>query len=198
MKYLLLCLTLSACPAVYGLSCGDAVSGNVTLTADLVCFNQNGLTVSAANTIIQLNGHSIVCMGVGFAGSCQNPVGGPTGPAPTGIWSTNFDNVTIQGPGKITGFWYGILLDGGVGLVVQQVIIDGPSVPLAQNLRGNAYGINLRNINCPNSNPLVPEHGTAANIAFNDIQNQVADAGGDVDGLRVAQITCIPRVPGTP
>jgi hypothetical protein len=184
MKHLIFCLALSACPAAYGLSCGDAVSGTVTLTNDLVCINQSGLTVSAANTTINLNGHFIVCTGAGFAGSCQNPVGGPLGALPVGIGSTNFDNVTIQGPGIIAGFWSGILLNGGTGLVVQQVHITGPLVPLAQNFRGNAFGIHLQNINCPISDPFAPEHGTAANIFGNTVQNQVS-------GILLADSNCV-------
>jgi len=156
------------------LSCGDAVSGNVTLTADLVCINQSGLTVATANTTINLNGHSIVCTGAGFAGSCQDPVGGSGGGFPAGIDSTNYDNVTIQGPGTIAGFWSGILLNGGTGLVVHQVSVTGPLVPLAQNFRGRAIGIFLRNISCPNSDPFAPEKGTAANIFANDVRNQIS------------------------
>ena len=71
-----------------------------------------------------------------------------------------------------------------MGLAVQQVRITGPQVPLAQNFRGNAFGIQLQNINCPISDPFAPEHGTAANIFGNTVQNQVS-------GILLADSNCV-------
>ena len=146
MKLLSICLALSATGPLLALQCGDSVSGNVTLMADLVCVNQSGLKVSADNTTINLNGHSISCTGPGFAGSCQGPVGAPVSGLPVGIFSLNHDHVTVIGPGTVSGFAFGVELDGGKGLDVQQVTVDGPAVPLTLNQRGTAVGIYMRNI----------------------------------------------------
>src|SRR5690242_17304345 len=157
LKLLSIVLALATSGTAFALQCGDTVSGNVTLMSDLVCVNQSGLKVSADNTFIHLNGHSIVCTGAGFAGSCQDPVGGPISGLPVGIFSLNHDHVVVEGPGKIEGFAYGVELDGGKGLSVHQVSITGPAVPLSQNQRGLAIGIFMRNIGCRDNSPFTPE-----------------------------------------
>src|SRR5262249_13336173 len=102
------------------LNCMSLVSGNVTLTADLTCNNVTGLQVAADNTTINLNGHTITCMGAGFAGSCQMPAGA------SGILSINHNTVAILGPGTISGFENGIAMFGGKGLLIRDVTVTGP------------------------------------------------------------------------
>ena len=172
MKALFVCLVLSVSSA-FALNCGDAVSGNVILTGDLNCVAQSGLFVTASNTIIHLNGHSINCTGTGFAGSCQQPASAPFPPLSVGIFSKNHDHVMIQGPGTINGFGFGIELDGGAGHLVTQVTVTGPSVPLAQNQRGQNAGIWLRNIDCRFS-PLAPSRAVSATVSFNQVSNQLS------------------------
>jgi hypothetical protein len=163
-------LMLCTCGIAAALQCGDSVSGNVILTADLNCVNQSGLTISAANTTINLNGHSILCGGAGFAGSCQGTAGAPPAGLPVGIFSNNHNNVAIQGPGTIGGFGFGVDLQGGTGLLVHHVNITGPAVPLAQNQRGTAIGIFIRSVACPDS-PFAPFITGA--IYSNQVANQV-------------------------
>ena len=184
MKLLSIILILASSGTAFALQCGDSVSGNVTLNADLVCVNQSGLTVSADNTFIHLNGHSIVCTGAGFAGSCQDPVGGPILGLPVGIFSNNHDHVVVEGPGIIGGFGFGVELEGGKGLSVHQVSISGPAVPLIQNQRGTAVGIFMRNIACRDNSPFAPEHGTSATVYANTVQNQVT-------GILLAFANCV-------
>jgi parallel beta-helix repeat protein len=101
-------------------NCGDFVSGNVTLTADLNC-STTGLTVAASFTHINLNGHTISCStGSGYGGSCQVNGG------PVGIGSYHHDFVEITGPGVIKGFTVGIAMQSGLGFLVNNVTVTGP------------------------------------------------------------------------
>src|SRR5579883_1710570 len=57
----------------YALSCGDTVTANTTLTADLNCVASSGLIIGANNVTIDLNGHTISCNDIhGYMGSYQN------------------------------------------------------------------------------------------------------------------------------
>jgi nitrous oxidase accessory protein NosD len=94
------CLLVSQ-PA-YPLSCGDIVTADVKLTANLSPCPGNGLVVQGHNLTIDLNGHSIV--------------GGPTA---TGILlSPVASHVTIKGPGEIATFGTGILLSQGTTYIL--------------------------------------------------------------------------------
>jgi nitrous oxidase accessory protein NosD len=148
------------------------------LTADLHCTAQSGLRVTADNTTINLNGHTLSCTGAGFGGSCQKA----DGQVPTntrGIESQHFNNVKIAGPGTITGFETGILVTYGAGHTISGVTIDGPSVPLAQNHRDMAAGIYLAAVNCSTSGT-----GKTAVISSNDVSNQAA-------GIHVESSSCV-------
>ncbi|MDQ4049817.1 MAG: hypothetical protein M3131_10635 [Actinomycetota bacterium] len=52
-------------------ACEQVVSGTVKLANDLVCPDTDALIVGSDNTVIDLNGHRIACVGGGFEGSCQ-------------------------------------------------------------------------------------------------------------------------------
>ena len=59
MRNLLLIASLALISqCAFAISCGDTVSGVVTLNADLVCNNINGLNIGADNTTINLNTRS--------------------------------------------------------------------------------------------------------------------------------------------
>jgi len=60
--------TLAARP-VLSPSCPQVVAGSVRLEADLTCSDTDGLIVGSDNTVIDLNGHTIRCIGAGFMGS---------------------------------------------------------------------------------------------------------------------------------
>src|SRR5262249_237557 len=136
--FLALTMVLGAFQAQAALSCGDPVSGHVTLTNDIACVDNGtqssivGLAVKADNTQIDLNGHTISGSGPGFVGSCQSTptynfqTGAPTS---VGIVSFGHQNVQIKGPGTVTGFGTGIRLFTGPGLEVKDVTVTGPATP---------------------------------------------------------------------
>lgn len=163
---LLLPMTMSA-----NVQCGDAVSGVVNLTADLVCKNKTALIVAADNTTINLNGFTISCEGPGVAGTCQRMLdaNGVTQPPfdAMGVAANGKSRVTIQGPGTISGFSIGIRMQGGEALKVDQVLVDGPSqTDIYVNRRTLTPGILLVGQTCPASTR------TSAVITNNTIQNQ--------------------------
>jgi hypothetical protein len=55
------------------LACGDTITADVTLTADLTGCQDNGLVIGADNVTLDLNGHTIGGDGAPFA-SCQDGV----------------------------------------------------------------------------------------------------------------------------
>lgn len=171
MKHLLLLpafAILGALPSFATPQCGDPVSGAVTLTADLACNNQSGLVVSASNTTINLNGHTLSCTGGGVGGTCQ-PVAGSSNIA--GIRSANFSNVKILGPGVITGFGTGVYLEKGTAFTVSNVEITGPATTMANNNRYMSYGIFIDDAACPIS-IFGSDTTPAALVTFNQISNQ--------------------------
>jgi uncharacterized protein (TIGR03790 family) len=73
--------------------CGDVVTSNITLTADLNCTGLTGLIAGAANITIDGNGHSIT---------------GDDTASTNGIDITGFDNITVKNFGDVSGFANGI------------------------------------------------------------------------------------------
>lgn len=164
MKHLLVFAALCAHP-MFALTCGQAVSGVVTLTEDLHCNSQTALRVGADNTTINLNGFTIDCTGAGYLGSCQDVAG------TRGIEAVSKKGVSILGPGVIHGFSTGILLLNANLAVVKSVTISGPSNPLTIDSRSAAVGLYVAGVPCPivlpgQTGPLT------ADIRLNDISNQ--------------------------
>lgn len=160
--------------SAHALTCGQAVTGHVTLTADLSCQNQDGLLIQTNDVTIDLNGHTISCTSPsGFMGSCQ-PVGSTGLLCCLGISIPGAVSGTIiRGPGVISGFSVGIWggeIQGVVGLLIQGVTITGPAIPPSSdfdNHRGGASGIQVSHAAC---SPLAP--GYTVTIEYNDISNQ--------------------------
>jgi len=150
--------------------CGSAISGNFILDGDMVCTENNGLIVGGDNTKIDLNGHTITCVGPGLDGSCQKIVGGPMGTPPvsySGILSNGKSNVKISGPGTIDGFGIGVHFIGGDSLKVNDVTVTGPAQPTAaSNQRLIANGIQVVNTVCP------PSMDNIAIVDGNEVMNQ--------------------------
>jgi hypothetical protein len=123
--------TLAATPIVSP-HCPQLVSGSVRLETDLFCTDTDGLVVVGDNTVIDLNGHRIVCTGAGYFGSCQGP-----GPFidDFGIDTRGRDNVHIFSHvpgGTIDGFDVGVFvraigIDVSANVKVKQVIVTGPA-----------------------------------------------------------------------
>jgi parallel beta-helix repeat protein len=151
----------AALPAVSvaGPSCGSTVSGAIVLDADLNCTNSDGLIVGADDTTIDLNGHNISCSGAGYLGSCQ-------GLNRWGVMVWEKKNVTIKGPGKISGFTVGVWLQKTVGANARDLEVTGPASPgYGNNPRVDSAGILLQGAACPVDN------ATTANIQGNKVSN---------------------------
>ena len=118
-------------------ACGQVVSGQVDLSANLNC-SGDGIIVGGPNTVINMNGFSI------------------TGPgqdtSKVGIMVSNVDNVKVNGPGSISNFQAGVLLTGSNGFTVDSVIFSGNQIgtfmtgaenaQVQQNIiEGNSIGV---------------------------------------------------------
>jgi hypothetical protein len=180
-----------ATPA-HALTCGQVVTGVVTLTADLVCQNTTGLIVQTNRTTIKLNGHSIRCLSaLGYEGSCQAPnVGQAIGNsgiqvAPNGwmLGGPVIDNVEIIGPGEISGFEYGISVTGGFDVTIDHVTITGPVDDHPPSLvnpgRSFAAGIDVTAGQCNVDQPTLH----SITIESSDISNQTI-------GIWMSAVSC--------
>src|ERR671918_2214194 len=85
-------------------ACGQVVSGVVNLTANLNCSSGDGIIVGGPNTVINMNGFSII-------GPGQDS-------SKVGIMVPNVDNVVVNGPGSISNFQAGVLLTGANGFKI--------------------------------------------------------------------------------
>ena len=152
-------LLLAASPAQAApetpVECNQVVTGTVKLANDLVCLETDGLIIGSDNTVIDLNGKRIVCIGAGYEGSCQGIV------PPGGVSDPEFENgVDIDGkrnvhvftsvPGAtITGFDNGVNINRSSNVKVEHLVITGPpqsSDPA--NPRPASHGVLIRGANC--------------------------------------------------
>ena len=179
--FVLVAALLFAMPA-HALTCGQVVTGVVTLTADLTCQNSTALLVQSSSTTINLNGHSLRCISAtGYLGSCQAPnVGQAIGNAgilvaPNG-WTLGdpvIENIKIIGPGVISGFEYGVDIAGAFAVTINHVTITGPvddNPPSDVNPgRSFAAGINATADQCSRD---TSSELRSLTITSNDISNQ--------------------------
>jgi Right handed beta helix region len=121
LSVITLCLFLGATGhRAFALSCGDNVTTDTTLTADLGPCPGNGLGVDGitAHVTIKLNGHRIIGSGTG-----DGVVLGTTSPG-----------VTIKGPGQILNFQTGIAMGGAAAnVLVDQLSISGSQTGIGIN-----------------------------------------------------------------
>jgi parallel beta-helix repeat protein len=130
-----LMIAMSVCAMValpaHALNCGDAITADVTLTADLGPCTGNGISVDGipAHVTVNLNGHTLRGTGNG---------GGIT-------LGAAFPGVTIKGPGKIANFATGVSAGGAAtDLMIYDVTFIGN--PQAISLNG-ASSANIRILN---------------------------------------------------
>jgi len=98
---------LAACGLAHAQSCGDTITGNVTLTGDLHCTTGwLALDVPTSGITIDLNGYTI---------SGTHDLAGIR---------VDGDSVTIKN-GRIEGFWGGVVGGNAHGLVVQDLVFAG-------------------------------------------------------------------------
>jgi parallel beta-helix repeat protein len=116
------------------LSCGDTITTDTTLTADVTCTSYSGVYFGARGITLDLNGYSITS----------------TSHTGAGVYNDGFDGVTIQN-GTISGFFDGVdvvvanrntvqdltLLDlGGTGIYV----IEGNGNKILGNTYSDPFG----------------------------------------------------------
>lgn len=139
-------------------ACNQVVSGTVKLANDLVCPDTDGLIVGSDNTVIDLNGHRISCVGSGFEGSCQGvaPTGGvseinQTLSEDNGVEINRRRNVhvftSIPG-GTIDGFDNGLRIDRSKNVKVEFLTITGPPGTIVANPRPASHGVLINGSSC--------------------------------------------------
>ena len=98
---LVLCMLVVLPGTAYALACGDTITADTTLQTNLGPCSGTALTIGASNITLDLNGFSIIGASDGVFG----------------VGLTTVSNVTITGPGTITGFNLGVAPLGGVETV---------------------------------------------------------------------------------
>jgi parallel beta-helix repeat protein len=106
------------------LSCGDAITSDITLTENLHCTSgYRALEVFANNVTIDLNGYTI---------SGSSSLGG--------IYIVGYKNVTVKN-GSIKDFWVGVNTTNTIGLTVNNMTFYevGAGVIISQGNNANIY-----------------------------------------------------------
>ena len=121
---------LAAAPAA-ALSCGDFVVGVQSLTGDLHCTSGRYALTLAAGATLDLAGYTL------------------SGPSSLGGVRVIGDNATIEGPGKVEGFWVGVNTSPPiVGLLVEQVtfVQTGAGIYLSHTSSSEVTGNQFLNL----------------------------------------------------
>ncbi len=103
-------------------TCGQTVSGNVMLAADLNCSAGDGLVVGAKGTTINLNGHTI----------SGTPTGSSVGVLNGGGLNAGFTAVVVRN-GTILGFHRGVDLGASGGTVQVVKLVDNEQYGIVTN-----------------------------------------------------------------
>ena len=93
-------------------SCGQVVTTNVVLTANLICSETDGIIVGADSIKIDLNGHTISGPDVDSQEKTSSKVG---------VMIPNMNNVVVQ-DGTIQGFQAGILMTGSQNVEIKGIV----------------------------------------------------------------------------
>ncbi|HEY2387296.1 MAG TPA: hypothetical protein VGK30_10065 [Candidatus Binatia bacterium] len=159
------------------LTCGQSLTANTRLTADLVCSDSEGPVLAAPGITLDLAGYEIRCTkGSPCSAGGSGALAGVVLAAP---------DTTVRGPGRITGFLVGVWDVGEQvpGTTVERLIIDGTGPVYAHGI----YGIeNIR------SN-VVFGCGTALRLLDNALSVQdnliaESDLGVDIAGHTAASV----------
>ncbi len=139
-------------------SCEMPVSGTIKVANDLVCPDTDGLRVVADNTVIDLNGHTISCVGSGFEGSCQGvaPTGGvsevnATFSEDNGVEIDRLRNVHVfssKPGGTLEGFDNGVRIRDSLNVKVEFLTITGPAGTVLANSRPASHGVLITGASC--------------------------------------------------
>ena len=166
------------------IACGQVVSGAIKVANDLVCPESDGLRVGSDDTVIDLNGHRIACVGGGYLGSCQGTVHGASIPdqePEDGVAIEGHNNVhvfTSVPGGTITGFDNGVHMDRVTNVKIEHLTITGPPSPVAVNLRPFSHGILIQRSSCPDQDGNI--HLGTGQSSGNDLSN--ANQGIAING----------------
>jgi parallel beta-helix repeat protein len=150
--------------------------GAYALAADIAVVETTCIEITASNVTFDLAGHTLSCTGSGFAGSCQAPEfasrGVSVAPELTGI--------AVKGPGTITGFDNGVVVEGSNAHVKGLTIAGPPCDPIdcprptsngilvlgesganlsANSVRGYLYGLRLLDVQCRGVDPICVVNG---------------------------------------
>lgn len=169
------------------ISCNMPVSGTIKVANDIVCPDTKGLIVAEDNTVIDLNGHRISCVGSGFEGSCQGvaPTGGVSETDPTfdnGVEIGGRQNVHVfssQPGATIEGFDNGVRIRNSKNVKVEFLTITGPVGTVVANPRPASHGVLINGASCDG-----PVHIGTGEFSGNDISNHnqgIAINGNCVD-----------------
>ena len=156
VAFLTALVTMAAPPAAATNDlCGSSVSSNLELDEDLSCVG-DGLIVAADGITIRLNGHTI--MGPG------------PGSDTVGIRIAGRDEVSVSGPGVITNFRTGVLIEGGSDdIVVKRISAVENGLPVVP----------------PVATPVSPNDGIHVTMSSNVVlERNLLMRNGD-DGINV-------------
>ena len=175
-------IALAATP-ITSPSCPQTVSGSVRLETDLLCFDTSGLIVGSDNTIIDLNGHEIVCVGVGYSGSCQNGQVTLNVVGDVGVDTNDRNNVHVFSHlpgGTIDGFDVGVFSRADSDNVkVKQLTITGPAgIPGNDRLFSIAIFV-------------LGDHCNGGKVHLGGGTNTGNDLSNHLRGIHVQLATCI-------
>jgi hypothetical protein len=149
----------------------------VRLEGDIECTDESALIVTGDNTVIDLNGHRIICTGGGYQGSCQG-----TTPDDFGILVEGRRNVHIfshRPGGTITGFDAAINIQNSDDVKVKQIIATGPAGAPGV-VRPPTVGILIQDVDCGGGNVRIGG-GTKTG---NDVSNHTR-------GIQVETSSCV-------
>jgi Right handed beta helix region len=168
------------------ISCGQVVTGSIKVANDLTCVESTAL-IATSDTVIDLNGHHIKCIGIGYQGSCQGILNGVNTPDPEpedGVLIQGQNNVhvlTTKPGGTIEGFDNGIHMERVTNIKVEHLVITGPPSPGVVNPRPFSHGILIRQSSCSETNPEMGNiHIGTGESSGNDLSN--ANQGIAING----------------
>lgn len=146
-------------------SCGTlGAPGTYSLTSDLAASDGSCITITASGVTLLLAGHTISCHGSGFGGSCQR-----TGPGGIGVALTpGLSAVTVKGPGTLTGFDTGVVVEQGAALVDGLTVTGPPCDPSACS-RPVSNGIAV--VGHTNPDGSIDEGPVRVNVVGNSVSN---------------------------
>jgi hypothetical protein len=117
------------------LSCGDVITKNTTLVADIGPCPGNGIIIGADNIRLNLNGHTIS----GTPGPGDGNAAGIRLPFRTGVTITGHPGKSGK-TGTVTGFDAGLVVNGGSGNTIENLVVrdnigpDDPDVALGDGI----------------------------------------------------------------